>query len=58
MIYFKTHSKFPLLEIERVVDKGCELGSEETDIIFGNSTDNSLDKEEMEVVLILMGIEE
>jgi len=47
-----------LLEIERVVDKGCELGSEETDIIFGNSTDNSLDKEEMEVVLILIGIEE
>ncbi|MEO1927602.1 MAG: hypothetical protein ABGX26_02825 [Nautiliaceae bacterium] len=57
LIYFKTHSEFPLLEIERVVGKVYELGSEESDIIFGNSTDDSLDKEEMEVVLILSGIE-
>jgi cell division protein FtsZ len=59
-VHFTTHEDYPLVDIDEAMSSilGDLIESEEVDLIEGQTTDNSFEKDEIKVTIIATGFDD
>jgi cell division protein FtsZ len=57
LVHFTLHEDYPLMEMQESMNLIYEKVDEDADIIFGTTTDNSLEPDEIKVTIVATGFE-
>jgi len=57
LVHYTMHENYPLVEIEESMNIVYDKADEDADVIFGTTTDNSLEPDEIKVTIIATGFE-
>ncbi|NPA11052.1 MAG: cell division protein FtsZ [Epsilonproteobacteria bacterium] len=57
LVHYTMHEDYPLVEIEESMNIIYDKADEDADVIFGTTTDNSLEPDEIKVTIVATGFE-